>query len=72
MEKSIKQLFEEIGISTKKNSGTDKVLCPKCSHEWNPEASVVAAALGRKTSEAKADAARLNGAKGGRPKKKVG
>ncbi len=46
--------------------------CPKCSHEWNPKASVFAAALGRKTSEAKADAARLNGAKGGRPKKKVG
>lgn len=32
MEKSIKQLFEDKGIVTKKNNGTDKVLCPKCSH----------------------------------------
>ncbi len=33
MEKSIKQLFSEIGIESKKNAGTDKVLCPKCSHD---------------------------------------
>jgi len=30
-EKTIKQLFEELGIVSKRNSGTDKVLCPKCS-----------------------------------------
>lgn len=32
MEKSIKQLFSDIGIETKKSNGQDKVLCPKCSH----------------------------------------
>lgn len=31
MEKTVKQLFEELGIETKKQAGTDKVLCPKCS-----------------------------------------
>lgn len=33
MDKSIKQLFSDIGIETKKNAGIDKVICPKCSHE---------------------------------------
>ncbi len=31
MEKSIKELFSDIGVITKKNAGRDKVLCPKCS-----------------------------------------
>jgi twinkle protein len=31
MDKSTKQLFSDIGIETKRNAGTDKVLCPKCS-----------------------------------------
>jgi len=32
MERSIKELFSDIGVITRKNSGGDKVLCPKCSH----------------------------------------
>lgn len=32
MEKSIRELFADIGIITKRYSGEDKVLCPKCSH----------------------------------------
>lgn len=32
MEKSIKELFIDIGIVTKKNAGLDKVICPNCSH----------------------------------------
>ena len=32
MEKTIKELFAEIGIETKRYTGQDKVLCPNCSH----------------------------------------
>lgn len=32
MAKSIKELFSDLGIETKRNHGSDKVLCPKCSH----------------------------------------
>lgn len=32
MEKTIKELFSEIGIAAKRNSGTEKVICPRCSH----------------------------------------
>lgn len=32
MEKSIRELFIDLGIETKRNHGSDKVLCPKCSH----------------------------------------
>lgn len=32
MAKSIKELFVEIGIVSKRNAGSDKVICPKCSH----------------------------------------
>jgi len=39
--------------------------CPKCGSEIN-----VGAMMGSVSSEAKREAARANGAKGGRPKKK--
>lgn len=32
MEKSIKELFGDLGIVTKRNHGSDKVVCPKCIH----------------------------------------
>lgn len=32
MEKTIKELFSELGIETRRTHGDDKVLCPKCSH----------------------------------------
>lgn len=32
MSKTIKELFTDLGIETKRNHGSDKVLCPKCSH----------------------------------------
>lgn len=32
MDKTVKELFADIGIETKRNRGGDKVLCPKCSH----------------------------------------
>lgn len=32
MEKSVKELFSDIGVETRKNRGSDKVLCPKCSN----------------------------------------
>lgn len=32
MEKTIRELFLELGIETKRYKGNDKVLCPKCSH----------------------------------------
>lgn len=32
MEKTVKELFTDLGIDTKRNHGSDKVLCPKCSH----------------------------------------
>jgi twinkle protein len=33
MEKTIKELFADIGAVTTRNTGSDKVLCPKCSSE---------------------------------------
>jgi twinkle protein len=33
MEKTIKELFLDIGIETKRSAGQDKVLCPKCSSD---------------------------------------
>lgn len=42
--KSIKEMFAEIGIATKRNSGSDKVVCPKCSstrkHKSDPCLSI--------------------------------
>ena len=32
MAKTIKELFTDLGIETKRQKGSDKVLCPKCSH----------------------------------------
>lgn len=44
--------------------------CPNCSHEWTPDASEIAAEFGRRTSTAKARAARRNAKLGGWPKGK--
>lgn len=44
--------------------------CPKCSHEWTPDSSELAAEFGRRTSTAKARAARRNAKLGGWPKGK--
>jgi hypothetical protein len=43
--------------------------CPACKTEFTPTKSEIASELGKRRSKAKAKAARLNGAKGGRPKK---
>lgn len=44
--------------------------CPRCSYEWTPDASEIAAEFGRRTSKAKARAARRNAKLGGWPKGK--
>jgi hypothetical protein len=43
--------------------------CPKCRAEFTPKRETLAREMGKLTSDAKAKAARLNGKKGGRPKK---
>jgi hypothetical protein len=44
--------------------------CPKCSHEWTPDSSELAAEFGRRSSKAKTRAARANARLGGWPKGK--
>ena len=44
--------------------------CPQFSYEWTPDASEIAAEFGRRTSKAKARAARRNAKLGGWPKGK--
>ncbi|SRR6266545_2706572 len=44
--------------------------CPQCGNEWTPDASEIAAEFGRRTSRAKARAARRNAKLGGWPKGK--
>ena len=44
--------------------------CPQCGNEWTPDASEIAAEFGRRTSKAKARAAKRNAKLGGWPKGK--
>ena len=48
---------------------SEPMKCPHCGNEIDLEPAEAAKHMGRSTSEAKAKAARLNGMKGGRPRK---